>query len=350
MPKKLIVFFIFAAVLAVISITIKIKWFTPKNYTVISEYNYQRVVQQSEKDIEHLIALLNPYENKPDYLNQLVALSAKYFSDRPYQITGVQGEGDWCPEYPTRHGCPHIKQDPIYRTDIFVCSTLVQVVLALLQAHNIQEFNQNILSINYGAAHEPPSSIHYYNRNNFISADFNPVNQRNGLLVDVTKQGIFSTYAKQTSAVIDRQKWFAKQMQPESIKSTIRVLLAKNGVNMAERAERNYPAPLHHFSPETITISYIPKEVFVKKIAFSGNPVTYRVNENMVNQLPTPSVVEIVRDVRKWNIGGKNIAEVIGSGINVSHLGLLYRQYFKMNEVIYQNIYCTMVNKKRYVR
>ena len=189
MLKKLIILFICTVGLVAISGAVKIKFVTPKDYTVISAYHYQKVVQQSEKDVQQLMELLKPYQTKPDYLDKLAILATRYFLDRPYETVGAQGEGDWCPGYISRHGCPHIQQDPIYRTDSFVCNTFVQMVLALLHANNIKEFNQNILTINYGAANEPPSSIHYYNRNNFTSADFNPVNQKNVLLQDATQQG-----------------------------------------------------------------------------------------------------------------------------------------------------------------
>jgi hypothetical protein len=318
-----------------------------QKYTVISEYDYHAVTQQSEKDVKHLIHAIKPYQHHSDYVNRLVAKAFDYFKDRPYSHTGAEGEGDWCPGDIERHGCPHLQQDPIYRTDTFVCNTFVQVVLALLNTNSIQDYNKAILRIKYGAAGEPPSSVHYYNRNNFISADFNPINQKNGLIKDVTGTGVFAKYVKQTHAIIDRQSWFNQQMTPDKVGKTVRVLSAKDGALMAKRALNNYPAPYHKFSPINVAISYIPKEVLVRKIVLSDGKVSYQPNEKLINQIPTPSIVEIIRDAQKWKIAGKNIIEVIGSGINVSHLGFIYQADYKKGDIIYQRIHCEMkANKK----
>lgn len=316
-------------------------------YTVISDYDYHAVVQQSENDIKQLIDLLKPYQNKPNYIDQIINISFDLFKDRPYIAKGVAGEGDWCPGDIDRHGCPHIKQDPIYRTDAFVCNTLVQIVLALLNANSLQDYNKNYLSITYGAANEPPSSIHYYNRNNFISADFNPVNQRNGLIKDVTSSGIFSKFVKQTSSIIDRQEWFNRQMEPHRVGDTVRVLSAKDGPSMVKRALNNYPAPFHKFTPINVAISYIPKEVLVEKEILPDGRVTYKANETLINQLPIPSIIEIVRDSKQWKVGGKNIIQLTGSGINVSHLGFLHQASFKKGDIIFRKIICTMKDNQK---
>lgn len=318
-----------------------------QKYTVISEYDYHAVTQRAEKDIKKLMHLLRPYQYQSNYTNQLIATAFDYFKNRPYSYTGAEGEGDWCPGDINRHGCPHIQQDPIYRTDSFVCNTFVQVVLALLHSNTMQDYNKAILKINYGAAHEPPSSIHYYNRNNFISADFNPVNQKNGLIKDVTGNGIFAKYVKQTHSIIDRQEWFNRQMTPDKIKNTVRVLSSKDGDLMSKQALNNYPAPYHKFSPINVGISYIPKEVLVRKSASPDGKANYQSNDELINQLPTPSIVEIIRNAHKWKIGGKNIIEVIGSGINVSHLGFIYRANFKKGDTIYQKINCVMKDHEK---
>lgn len=321
------------------------------NYTVINTKQYVETVKQSEQDIIHVLDQFKRYQLKPAALEARLSLAIQYFKDRPYctgkdYTVGVEGEGDWCANDMTRHGCPHLQQDPIYRTDAFVCNTLVQTVLALIQSNTLAEFNRNIIAVRYGAAHEPSNPIHYYNRNHFISADFNPINQKNGFLRDVTEQGDLAHYVKQTSAVIDRQSWFDHNLQPKNLKATLRVLSSQNGEAMVDRARDHYPAKFHHFLPEKITIDYLPKGILVKKI--SANGVThYQVNTALLNQLPTPSVIEIVRDAKLWKVGNQFIADVIGTELNVSHLGLLYRKHFKFNEVIYHKISCVKKDGKK---
>lgn len=315
----------------------------PQNYTLLSQNNYTKITQQSKQDIQHLITQLKPYQTHTDYLNQLVMQSIQYFMNRPYQAEGAEGEGNERVNDTTAH----IQQDPIYRTDSFVCSTLVNVVLALIHANSLEDYHKNILTIKYGAAQEPPSSVHYYNRNNFTSADFNPVNQKNGLLEDVTAKGVFKKLARKTSAIIDHQQWFRYQIKPDRIKNTVRVLSEENGQVMVKRAQADYPAPFHHFTPQKISIDYIPKEVLIQKITLANGTFIYQPNKKLIQQLPVPSVIEIVRDVRQWKIGNKNITEIIGSGINISHVGLLYQQHFQPGEIIYQQIYCMKAGNQK---
>lgn len=319
------------------------------SYTSIDVNQYAATVKQSEQDIIHLLNQFKCYHPKSATLETRLSLAIQYFKDRPYGAVGVEGEGDWCAGDITRHSCLHIQQDPIYRTDVFVCNTLVQTVLALIHANTLADFNRNIIAIRYGAAHEPPTQIHYYNRNHFMSADFNPVNQKNGFLRDVTGQGDLAPYVKQISAVIDRQSWFDHHLQPKNIKTTLRVLSSQNGEAMVARASDHYPAKFHHFLPEKITMDYLPKSIFVKKISING-VTRYQVNMALLNQLPTPSVIEIVRDAKRWKVGNQCIADVIGTELNVSHLGLLYRKHFKFNEVIYDKISCMKQAGKKICR
>lgn len=312
----------------------------PPQYTLISQNDYNQITQQSEQEIQQLITQLKPYQTHSDYLNQLITQSVHFFMNRPYEGKGADGEGNWHAGDITHQTGVHIQQDPIYRTDSFVCTTLVNVVLAFINANTLQDYQKNILTIKYGAADEPPSSIHYYNRNNFISADFNPVNQKNGLLNNVTSQGVFKSLAKKTSAIIDRQQWFTYQMKPDRIKNTVRVFSEENAALMIKDAQNQYPAPFHRFTPQKVTIDYIPKETLVQKIILGNGKIIYQPNEKLIRQIPTPAVVEIVRDVRQWKVGNKNITEVIGSGINVSHVGLLYQEHFQYDQMIYPQIYC----------
>jgi hypothetical protein len=312
------------------------------HFTVIQEDSYDPI--KTDKDISQLLALLQPYKNQSDALDKQVAFAAHYFEGRPTELHHLQGEGDLCPGSIDLHGCVHLQQDPVYRTDFFACNTLIQIILASVYAKNILEFKQLILQIEYGAAHEPSRNIHYYNRNNFISGDFNPVNQKQGFIVDATRQSVFAPFVKTTSTIIDRQSWFNHQMQDNHIENTVRVLSFQQGASMWMRAKQNYPLVFHRFAPERVSIDYIPKASLVKKIgntSRNNQKIFYEPDEEKINQLPTPAIVEIVRDASKWTIQGKNIVEVTGSGINVSHLGLIYRQFFKKGELIYQKISCS---------
>lgn len=301
-----------------------------QNFTVIP-YNYNVVVAASRRDMQGLLAQI---VNVSD-LNEKILQAGNYFIDKPYGASGAEGEGDWCNL--TMRGCAHIQQDPIYRTDQFNCTTLVETLLAAVNSKNINEFEQNILKVEYGAASEGSNSIHYYNRNNFTSGDFNPINQANGFLTDVTDTTHFPGIINSTSDNVTRQTWLEFQQKPEAIKNNVRVINAADGQAMYQLFANDYPAQFHNFQPEKVTINYIPKANLINKIIVNQQ-TTYVPNQELINKIPTPAVIEIVRDVKKWNIGGKNIKDIIGSELNVSHMGLLYHQNFKKGEVIYQSI------------
>ena len=307
-------------------------------YTVIS-YDYDEILQYSKNDITQLIQK----NSKPKVsLNQLIENVGYYFEHEkhaPYNDTGAMGEGNWCDIQFSTTGCPHIQQDLVYRTDSFDCTTLVNVALALIGSKDLSDFNRNIFQVSYGANQfskgYPTQELSYRNRDNFISASFNPINQANHRLEDVTaKFPFFHLLAKQTQATITRPKWFATQAKSDVIANHVRVLNASTGDAMAEKLSD--PNNFDAFPDQIATIDYIPKEILAKK---SKNNI-YIANQTLINKIPTPSVIEIVRDVSKWNINGKNIQDIIGSGINVSHVGLLYFHHFSKGEIIYQQIQC----------
>lgn len=74
------------------------------------------------------------------------------------------------------------------------------------------------------------------------------------------------------------------------------------------------------FISQEVDTNYIPTETALENI----------------DDLPTPSVVGIVRDPIKWNI--KNL---IGSDLTISHVGIIYKKTFKKNEVIYRDMSCS---------
>lgn len=301
-----------------------------KSFTLI-DYNYPLVTQNSQKDIEKLLAQRKNFSSTDSYIQFL----GSYFLDRPYTEHGAQGEGDWCG--PITRGCVHIRQDPVYRTDKFNCQTLTQVILAIIESHNLDEFNKNIVAIVYGATGN--NDISFYNRNNFIVPDWNRDNEEQHFLANATDKGILSDYVKTTSANVDRQAWFAHLANKRNIKYAVRVLNARDGLTMHKQFSDKYPSKFYQFKPEKFSVDYIPKTELVLPIE-KNKTLTYQPNTKMLAALPTPSVVEIVRDTKTWKYYRLPIKKAIGTESSISHMGLLYRQQFKYNEIIYQKITC----------
>ena len=309
------------------------------SFTVLSQKDYQATIRTTMNTTKILLSKL-PSKNSQGYLTKVITLAEKQFSNVPYKVLDVTGEGDWCPGNYKLHGCPHIKQSPLFRTDQFVCTTYVQQILALIQAHTLSQYIENFLSISYGAADEPSSSIHYYNRNNFMSSDFNKVNRKHGLLSDALSTGYLKPYAKTVSTVIDHAAWFANQQLSDKQVLGVRVLEPSNGLKMRHRFSGNYPNQYHMFKPQPVKVDYLPKTVLLKSKIYHGKQIYYT-NEQILRHIPTPSVLEIVRNDRVWKVGDHSIKDLLHSGIAVSHLGLIYRHTFPYKHVIYHKISCS---------
>lgn len=302
-------------------------------YTILNAEQYHETVQASRNKITKILADL---KSKPHLdANAQMAFIISELSDIPYIHQNGMGEGDWQPASNTYlPGAIHTRQNPVYRLDGLNCQTLVQVAMALYHSRQLSQFDKNYLNIAYGAMGNPQGEIvHYYNRNNFIDADFNPVNERNGWLVDVTST---SPYAKNIHASITRKKWFMQQRyQPME---NIQVLSASSGPLMLERYKTVYGSLNQpNFIRQEIVMSYIPKETLV----LQQEDDSYTPNQALLDKIPTPAIAEIVRDPASWQDYGIKVKDIIGSELTVSHLGILYRQTFKRDELIYRKISCS---------
>jgi Protein of unknown function (DUF1460) len=318
-----------------------------KSYSLLNYEDYQMTVAKSQNDVVNLLALVKAQtkvNRSADKVTNIIQTAGNYLAQVSYG--GNEGEGNWCDGDLNKGECMHIQQDPVYRTDTLNCTTLVQLVLGLINSNNLNDFEHNILNIEYGAetnyGHRPEERLAYSNRNNFADGDFNPVNQKSGLLTDVTDAGIFSQYASSITANITRANWFAFQAKPEAISDNVRVFDDKTGVRMAQKFSYGYGS---FYQPQVVAIKYIPKFSLVN--AKIGQDIEYAPNEYLINQIPTPAVVEIIRDDRQWFINGVNIVDLIGSGTSVSHMGFLYRQHFNKGDTIYQKTYCTLNSQQK---
>ena len=225
-----------------------------------------------------LISALTDVNDRIDYVSQ-------YFLGKPY-ITNPQGEG----------ADGEFDHAPLFRFDGFDCVTYVNTVLALSLSQNASEFQSNLLKINYYDAIPK-----FENRFHFMSLDWNPQNQKNKMLRDMTENFVDENQkpiALFAEGEIDKPNWFLKKCENET----------------AERV-----AKLQHyakqFKKEIARLPYLPLTQLFDK---NKNP-----NEFVFNQIPHASVIEIVRP--NWNL-----KEKIGTNLHVSHLGLAIRKLNKL--------------------
>lgn len=219
----------------------------------------------------------------------------EYFSrvllGQPY-VLGALGEG--------QHGVYDIS--PLYRFDGFDCETFVDTVLALALSDNAKTFAQCINRIRY-----ENGIVSFITRNHFTSLDWNPNNQQQRFVKDIT-QKLRDAQGKPVyavaKAVIDKPKWYQK--------------LSQNRLKLATKDPKILHAKLQalrqegsRFKPVEATISYIPLTALFHQAG--------KANMTLFQQIPNGAIVEIVRP--NWDV-----TEQAGTHLNVSHLGFVFLQ------------------------
>ena len=250
--------------------------------------------QQADEAINQLYHRLSELPNH-DMENKLDFISAQFLGKK-YQL-GALGEG---PD-------AQFDQEPRYRMDSFDCDTFVTTVLALALALDKTGFQQCLAKIRY-----KEGRVDFLSRNHFVSLDWNPNNQKQGFLQDITlniKDQNNHSVSKLASALIDKPSWYQHF-------TTQRIRL--NPPNSKEQAKRliELKALGQQLTKKRSDIPYIPFSVLFDP---EGHP-----NKFIFNQIPSSAIIEIIRP--NWNL-----KEQIGTNLNVSHLGFVFRK----NGIIY---------------
>lgn len=216
-----------------------------------------------------------------------VEFATRYFLGKPY-LVGPHGEGV--------NGI--FDQSPLYRFDGFDCVTFVNTVLALALSFDLSSFEKKLLELNYYNA--TPT---YENRFHFMSADWNPQNQKNNTVIDITKnivnlnQKMGAVFAE---GEIDRPNWFLNRTKND----------IKLNHPITDDEMNALVKQLHNLSmvvkKEFVSLPYLPLSVLFDK---NGDATPF-----LFKQIPDGCVIEIIRP--NWNLADK-----IGTNLHVSHVG-----------------------------
>lgn len=220
-----------------------------------------------------------------------VDVISKYFMSRPY-YQGPLGEG-----LDGRYD-----QSPLYRADVFDCLTYVETVISLALGANINSFKKNMRNIRYAEGR-----ISFTTRNHFTSIDWNPNNQQQGYVKDITANIVDNNgmpVVKIATAVIDKPAWYKKiskdSIHVNNIDDTEKLKL----LNMLRQEGGR-------FKPQLASVPYIPLSALFD---LDGRPDMY-----LFDQIPNAAIVEIVRP--NWDLVDK-----IGTHLIISHLGFAIRK------------------------
>ncbi len=216
---------------------------------------------------------------------------SQWFLGRPY-LNGALGEGV----------DSEFDQSPSLRADCFDCVTYVNTLLAILHSTNLIQLNFHMVRLNY-----KNSKVSYQNRHHFLSSDWNTSNAHLGYIRDFSSNVVDSigkSICETAHAFIDKPSWILKRgLDDIKLRDVCSDKVFEEKLKSLHALARDIKA-VHAY------IAYIP---FTR--LFNLNEVA---NPFILAQLPDMAIVEIVRP--NWDL-----RSVIGTHINVSHLGLLLR-------------------------
>jgi hypothetical protein len=223
---------------------------------------------------------------------------SKKFLGRPYVLNNL-GDGFNAA----------IDQYPLYRVDVFDCETYVEMMLALANANNVDEFKKQVINIRY--QHLPAT---FLNRNVFPEVDWNHSNEEKGYIKDITAdivdkhgQPIYQI----SSVYIDRAGWLKKLSSYDC---------RKRNQNQKMDKVKN----IHKMQKEG---QYLKGELAETKYLTIN-----QLNEMTLSQIPNGTIVEMVR--RNWNTKSS-----MGTDLNISHMGFAFWKkgvlYFREASSIY---------------
>lgn len=234
----------------------------------------------SQEEINHVIALMSQEANSFDRCYAI----CEYFLGRLYE-GGCLGEGEGA----------DIDQMPLYRTDCFDCVTWVNMVLALMQSHDLASFEEAIRQVNY-----EEGETHYINRRHIMTTQWNPWNEYRGVLCNVTESlaeeiGCDVHYA---TARIDYGAWLRARSLAD--------VRLQDPDSRDEALDR-----LHELHQAADAI-----DSELSELAFL--PLKHACLNVLHASFPEIAVVEWVRS--PWPI-----AHLIGTDLNVQHVGIAIR-------------------------
>ncbi len=253
----------------------------------------------SSGSLSNLLQKTQPsQESQVSVISERVTNASEQFLGKPYAHSpsdplgeGPQGRYD---------------QDPLYRLDTFDCTTFVETTLAAATAETAVDFEDKIKRIRYKDA-----DVRFTSRNHFPSLDWIPNNK--WLLDDITQQ-IAGEATEWAEATIDKNAWY-KAMKVNRIQ---RVL----GETQKEVLLLQLQEEGKVYSPQKARLAYLPFSHLYHEDS-SQLSTGYRVNQPILDQIPTGAVINIVRP--NWNL-----EKWIGTRMNVSHQGFVIRKNGKL--------------------
>ena len=232
--------------------------------------------------------LLSKFANEADLQTRLDQIS-KSFLGLPYGKGGPLGEGSQ----------GRYDQDPLYRFDVFDCTTYVETVMALALSRGVDEFENHQDKIRY-----EDGEVDYLKRNHFTDLQWIPENVQNGYMDEINTEIVSLRELKIAEAVINFPAWIRSHKIEQIVIPEASVELKQDRLDELKNLSSNY-------KNEVASLTYIPIVDLIMR------PWT-------LDKIPSGTVVNFVRP--NWDL-----TEAAGTHQNISHQGFL----FKLGNVVY---------------
>ena len=279
----------------------------------VANENFSPVLSLSKKSP---LARLDP--KKPEDLDQLLQKISGALLGKPYK-NGPLGESN--------HDA--IDPDPLYRLDIFDCTTFLETVMANAYCHQSAPKFETCLEKRLRELRYIGGKISFRSRNHIPETDWLPNNMRRGFLEDVNRK-IFGDSVVSLKVAFDREQWLAETLKEPKANSAARPILADfnyvpiaiffqpKPLEPAARAllEKNHALELEKIFGKNDEESKIEK--FRAEMEFLKQ--TMEPVEDKLKAIPSGSILNLVRG-KKPGAMQKSTTETI-----ISHQGLVVQK------------------------
>ena len=229
---------------------------------------------------QDLVNVINSALVHSDVLSRL-KIFCQYFKGRPYQL--------WCVGDGERGD---FNQKPQYRSDYFDCMTYMNTCLALAFSKDISSFKANYRRIQYRR------SEHWFERNYFFESDWVSHNQRQGFVLESSERVscLLKKPLHMATTIIDKPSWIRHHQLKD-------IFLLNYSDQAAHDRLRHLHAGACRYEPEENHLAYVALEDLLDASLQDACHMS-------------PQVIAMVRP--NWDV-----VDLIGTHLNVSHVGLL---------------------------
>lgn len=245
------------------------------------------VLDNSEK-----ASLLNP--QSPEEIENLVVAASEKLKGRPY-LAGNLGEGP--------NGI--YDQDPLYRLDVFDCTTFVETVVTNAYCNGARSSTEEMsacLETVMQKIRYVDDTVTFESRGHIAETDWVASNIRRGFFRDVTEQ-FGGSKTRYSHVITDKRGWFENRtladIQTKDSETTKEMKLA-----LLHQAGKN-------ISPVQVSVPYLGFDSLF--LADSHEP-----NLELLKRLPNGAVFNVVRE--NWNPPGS------GTALAISHQGFIVQK------------------------